>query len=294
MTLPKRVLITGTSSGIGRTTAQTLASQGHTVFATMRQVETKNAPAAEDLRNWAAQEGVKLQVVELDVTNQNSIQTAVQQVVDTAGGIDVLINNAGWGIFGLAEAFTVDQCQRLFETNVFGPMRVVQAVLPHMRRQQQGLLVYLSSTAATIPYPFMGVYGASKAALEGIALTFNSELYSLGIDTVIIQAGSHRTDFGTRVETSAREGIHEAYGPIGHASNALIESLPTYFTSEWLSSAESLSDQIASYINLPAGERPLKVGLGVGTEGFEDLNQGLIALQRQAIELAGFGQFISR
>ncbi len=294
MALPNSVLITGTSSGIGRTTAQTLARQGYSVFATMRQVETKNASAAAALRNWATQEGLSLEVIELDVTDQTSIDSAVQQVVHTAGRIDVLINNAGWGIFGITEAFTADQCQRLFETNVFGPMRVVQAVLPTMRAQQQGLLIYLSSTSAIIPYPFMGAYGASKAALEGIAMAFNSELYRLGIDTVIIQAGSHRTDFGSHIETSAREDVRVAYGPLGQASDAFMASLPDYFASEGLSSAESLSNQIAHYISQPAGERPLKVGLGVGSEGFEAVNQAEISLQRQAIEQAGFGAFLSR
>jgi len=294
MSLSKIVLITGTSSGLGRATAQTLARKGYTVFATMRNVEGKNAATAAELSNWANREKLELQVIELDVTDRASIERAVQQVIYSAGRIDVLINNAGWGIFGLTEAFTAEQCRRLFETNVFGPMAVTQAVLPQMRQQREGLLIYLSSTSAVLPYPFMGAYGASKAALEGMALAFNSEIYSLGIDTVVIQAGSHGSEFGTNVEASAREDVWESYGPIGQAGQAMLDSLPAYFTSEWLSSPESMAEQIAEYVAMPSGQRPLKVGVGVGTEGFDVLNNTLLPLQRSALEVAGFGQFISR
>jgi NAD(P)-dependent dehydrogenase (short-subunit alcohol dehydrogenase family) len=109
MSSPKTVFITGTSSGIGRSTAQVLALKGHTVFATMRSIESKNAGSAETLRNWAVSEGVNLHVIELDVTDNESIERAVQHVIDTTGRIDVLINNAGQGIFGLVESFTAEQ-----------------------------------------------------------------------------------------------------------------------------------------------------------------------------------------
>lgn len=291
---PTTVLITGTSSGIGRAAAQALAARGHTVFATMRQVESKNAAVAAELRDWAASEGLQLQVIDLDVTDSSSVERAVQQVFDSTGRIDVLVNNAGRGIFGLVEAFSDDQTHRLFETNVFGPMRVTQAVLPHMRRQQEGLLIYLSSTSAAIPYPFMAAYGASKAALEAMALAFNSEVYSLGIDTVIIQAGTYGTEFGKNVEVSAREDIWEAYGPIGQAGKAMIAGVPAYFASDMVSTPQSLGEQIADYVAMPAGQRPLKVGLGIGSDGFEALNETRLALQTKAIEMYGFSHLLSR
>jgi NAD(P)-dependent dehydrogenase (short-subunit alcohol dehydrogenase family) len=294
MTSSKTVLITGTSSGLGRATAQTLAHKGYTVFATMRDIDGKNAAVASELSQWAASEGVNLHVAELDVTDSASVQKAVQQVVDTAGRIDVLINNAGRGIFGLSEAFTDEQYQKLFETNVFGPMRVTQAVLTHMRRQKEGLLVYLSSASTFIPYPFMGVYGASKAALEGMALALNSEVYSMGIDTVIIQAGSYGTEFGKNVETSAREEVWDSYGPVGDAAKGMIAGLPDYFKLDMLSTSESLGEQIAEYIQMPSGQRPLKVGVGLGTDGFDTLNNAWFSLQQQAIQMAGFGQFLTR
>lgn len=294
MTASKVVLITGTSSGLGRGTAQTLAQKGHTVFATMRNIDGKNAAAAAELRAWAAQEGLNLHVVELDVTDSASIQAAVQQVIDTAGGIDVLVNNAGRGIFGLSEAFTDEQFQALFETNVFGPMRLTQAVLPSMRRQQSGLIVYLSSATTFIPYPFMGMYGASKAALEGMALALNSEVYSLGIDTVIIQAGSYGTDFGKNVESSARQDVWESYGPTGDAAKGMLAGLAGYFTMDMLGTPAALGEQIAEYIAMPSGQRPLRVGVGLGTEGFDAVNDAWYSLQSKMVEWAGFGHFQKR
>lgn len=294
MTSPQVILITGTSSGIGHSTAQTLARKGHTVFATMRQTGGKNAAAAEGLRSWAAGENLSLHVVELDVTDEASVQSAVRQVIEAAGRIDVLINNAGRGIFGLAEAFTEDQWRSLFETNMFGTMRVTQAVLPYMRQQGEGLLMYVSSTSSLIPYPFMGAYGSSKAAFEALALTLNSEIYSLGIDTVVIQAGAYGTEFGNNLESSARKEVWEGYGPIGQAGQGLIAGLPGFFASEVASPVAELAEQIAELIALPSGQRPLKAAIGMGSEGIEMVNNVLMPLQTQAIEMFGFGGLLKR
>jgi NAD(P)-dependent dehydrogenase (short-subunit alcohol dehydrogenase family) len=294
MNSSKVVIVTGTSSGLGYAIARTLAQKGHTVFATMRGVDGKNAAAATELREWAANESLTLHTLELDVTDSASVQTAVQHVVDTCGRIDVLVNNAGRGIFGLSEAFTDEQFRTLFETNVFGPMRVTQAVLPHMRSQQEGLLVYLSSATTLVAYPFMGVYGATKAALEGMAMALNSEVYSMGIDTVIIQAGSYGTEFGKNVESSAREEVWEAYGPIAGAAKGMLTGLADYFKMDMLSTPQSMGEQIADYIAMPSGQRPLKVGVGLGTDGFDVVNNAQLTLNKQANEWAGFGQFLTR
>jgi NAD(P)-dependent dehydrogenase (short-subunit alcohol dehydrogenase family) len=163
-----------------------------------------------------------------------------------------------------------------------------------MRRQQEGLLIYVSSTSSTIAYPFMGAYGASKAALEGIALTLNNEIYSLGIDTVIIQAGAYGTDFGNNLETTSREEIWEHYAGIGQAGKAMIAGLPAYFASNMATPAESLAEQIAEYMDMSSGQRPLKVGLGFGSEGIDTLNNVLLPLQTQAIEMFGFGALLKR
>jgi NAD(P)-dependent dehydrogenase (short-subunit alcohol dehydrogenase family) len=294
MTSPKIALVTGTSSGLGRAIAQSLALHGCHVFATMRGIHAKNATAAAELTRWATSEGVNLQVVELDVTDAASIEAAVQIVADTVGRIDVLVNNAGRGIFGLVETFTAEQVQSLFETNVFGPLKLTQAVLPYMRRQQNGLLIHMSSIAGSIPYPYMGTYGGAKAAFEGIALTINSEVYSLGIDTVIVQAGGYGTDFASNVEMTARQDIWDSYGSIGEAGKAMIAGMPAQFASGYLSTPESLAEKLAEIVDLPSGQRPLKLAIGLGSEGFDVLNNILLPLQTKSLEANGFGELVKR
>jgi NAD(P)-dependent dehydrogenase (short-subunit alcohol dehydrogenase family) len=149
------VIVTGSSSGFGRLTAQTLARRGYTVFATMRGVEGKNVAAAADLRKLAAREGLALQPLELDVTDDASVEHAIGQVLATAGRIDVLVNNAAVGYVGPIEGFTPEQVRAQFETNVVGVLRVNRAVLPQMRRQGAGLLVYVSSGIGRLVSPFV-------------------------------------------------------------------------------------------------------------------------------------------
>ena len=163
------VLITGASSGFGRLIAETLARKQYRVFATMRDIEGRNAAAARELRALAESESLHLDVCELDVTDEGSVERAVAVVIGQAGGIDVLVNNAAYGVLGLTESFTTEQAQRVFDTNFLGIVRTNRAVLPHMRRKGSGLLLYVSSGAGRIVIPCMGLYTASKFALEAFA-----------------------------------------------------------------------------------------------------------------------------
>ena len=158
----QNVLITGTSSGFGLLTARTLLQKGHTVFATMRGVAGKNAAAADGLRKFAEGQDGTLHLLELDVTNDASVDNAVKTALKLSGRIDVVVNNAGTGSGGLAESFTVDQFKQLFEVNLFGVQRVNRAVLPSMRDTGQGLLIQVSSIMGriVIPYRHQGVLGS--------------------------------------------------------------------------------------------------------------------------------------
>src|SRR5262245_9626901 len=171
------ILVTGSSSGLGRRISETLARQGYSVFAAMRNTQGANAAVAATLSEWAQQANADLRVLDMDVTDDASVQRGVQQVVDSTGRIDVVVNNAGVMVVGLSEACTLDQMRQMYEVNLFGALRVNQAALPHMRRQQSGLLMYLSSGSASLVYPFMGMYGSSKAALEAMAETLHYEVY---------------------------------------------------------------------------------------------------------------------
>ena len=149
------VLITGASTGFGRLIAETLARRGHTVFATMRDPQSKNAKNAGELLALAERESLAIHTLAMDVTSEASVENAVRSVIAQAGRIDVAINNAGYAILGLAEATTTQQAQQIFDTNFFGCQRVNRAVLPHMRRQRSGLLMHVSSGAGRMIVPHL-------------------------------------------------------------------------------------------------------------------------------------------
>src|SRR5262245_6521325 len=194
---PRRVvLITGASSGIGRATAELIAARGHQVFGGVR------APATT--RSLA---GVEL--VLLDVRDEASVKACVHEVRRRAGRIDVLINNAGINLVGAIEETSIGQAQALFDTNVIGVLRMVQAVLPDMRRQGAGLIVNVSSILGVIPAPFMGVYAGTKHALEGLSESLDHEVRTFGIRVVLIEPHYTRTNLDS--SAAQAEGRIDAY-----------------------------------------------------------------------------------
>jgi NAD(P)-dependent dehydrogenase (short-subunit alcohol dehydrogenase family) len=187
------VLITGSSTGFGRAAAETMARRGYTVFASMRDCAGRNRSHREALESLASQERLPLHVLEMDVTNDNSVSSAVRQTADRAGRIDVVLNNAGVAALGITEAYTIQQMQRVFDVNFFGVARVNRAVLPAMRRNRSGLLIHVSSAAGRVALGYFGTYCASKFALEALADTYRFELAPFGIDSVLVEPGIHRT-----------------------------------------------------------------------------------------------------
>ena len=185
--MTRTILITGASTGFGRDTAETLALSGHKVFASMRDPKAKNRTHADALR------GQNIEVVELDVTDSQSVDQAVADVIVKTGRIDVLINNAGVASAGVSEAFTPEQTSSLFDVNVIGLHRVTRAVLPHLRRQNDGLIINIGSVLGRVTFPFFGLYGASKFAVEALTDSFRYELSQLGIDVVLVQPSAYPT-----------------------------------------------------------------------------------------------------
>jgi NAD(P)-dependent dehydrogenase (short-subunit alcohol dehydrogenase family) len=178
------VLITGTSTGIGRATAEAFLDAGWTVYATARDTD--------DVADLAE---AGCETLELDVTDDEQIRAVVEQVVDETGRIDCLVNNAGYGQFGPLEDVPMETVHEQFEVNVYGPHRLTRAVLPHMRDQQSGTIVNLSSVAGRVSTPGMGVYCGSKFALEGMSDALRSEVQEYGIDVVLVQPGPVDTNF---------------------------------------------------------------------------------------------------
>lgn len=198
MSLGKTVLITGASSGIGRATAELFASKGWTVAATMRSPEKSDLGAASD----------RIKLFKLDVTDPASVERAVEEVIAQCGGIDVLVNNAGYGLMGPFEAQTDAQIRRQFETNVFGLMNVTRAVLPHMRERKQGRIVNVGSAAGRMAIPLYSMYSATKWALEGFSEGLWLELRQHNIKVKIIEPGMVKTDFFERSrEIASKPGL---------------------------------------------------------------------------------------
>ena len=168
------VLITGVSSGIGRETAQLLAQRGARVFGTVRDL-------------GRAEPIAKVELVLMDVTYDKSVKDGAESVLENAGKIDILINNAGYSIAGGLEETSIEEARQLFETNFFGALRVIQAVLPSMRRQGYGRIVNISSMLGVFPGPYRGMYAASKHALEGYTKTLDHEVRTFGIRAALVE-----------------------------------------------------------------------------------------------------------
>ncbi|MDR3713145.1 MAG: SDR family NAD(P)-dependent oxidoreductase [Puia sp.] len=196
----KKIVLTGSATGFGLLAVKSLAAKGHTVFATMRNINAANAQAAADIRNWAKKQSADVRVVELDVTSDASVKTAIGEIASAAGGqIDVLINNAGLGFTGVSESLTTAQTEQLFQVNVIGADRLIKAVLPYMHKQKEGLIVNVTSVQARNHIPLLTTYNATKAALDALSVGYHYELRSLGIDVAIIQPGG-LSDHGYRLE----------------------------------------------------------------------------------------------
>lgn len=180
----KTVLITGGTDGLGRNAATVLASEGYRVFAAGRSAEKRAA-----LEQFAEEHELPLETLDLDVTSDNSADHAVAEVERRAGGVDVLVNNAGIAIAAVMEEISLDDLHKQFETNVFGPVRMAQRVLPRMRERRCGRIINLSSIAGKVAHPLMGPYSGSKHALEAISDAMRMELVQFGIHVVLIEPG---------------------------------------------------------------------------------------------------------
>jgi NAD(P)-dependent dehydrogenase (short-subunit alcohol dehydrogenase family) len=221
----------------------------------MRGVDGKNAAAATALQQWAARERVALQPLELDVTDDASVEYAVDQILEATGRIDVVVNNAAVGYVGPIEGFTPEQVRAQFETNVVGVLRVNRAVLPQMREQGSGLLIYVSSGGGRLVVPTLAVYCATKWAAEALTEGARYELASFGIDTLIVQPGGYPTDAASKAVPPADTARLASYGPALTAFNAAFQDT---LDADQAGDPQDVADAIAALIALPAGQRPLR------------------------------------
>lgn len=284
--MPKNVFITGANGGFGRLTTSSLLAAGHTVVATMRNIDTRNLAAANELRAAGAR------VVELDVTDDGSVDAAMADAVEFAGSIDVVINNAGVGSIGLLETFTPADWQTIFDINVFGVQRVNRAALPHMRAQGSGLLVVVSSVVGRMALPYFGPYNAAKFAVEGLAETYRSELSVLGIETCVVEPGAFATNFIDGLMQSSDRSRDTSYGDMVHAPRNLVESFEGAMASNPAQDPQNVADAIVALVDTPAGERRFRtvvdnMGMAGAIEPFNDGAEQVTAGIYGAFGMAG-------
>src|SRR5262245_37890696 len=280
--MSKTILITGTSSGLGRDTAETLRRAGHTVYASMRGVEDKNREAAEALRKL----GIK--TVELDVSDDASVEAGVKTVLTEAGQIDVLVNNAGIASAGVTEAFTTEQAKAIFDTNVIGLLRVTRTVLPSMRRQHDGLIINIGSILGRVTFPFVGIYGASKFAVEALTDSLRYEVSQLGVEVVEVQPSGYPTNFFTNIQTPAGTEITKSYGEVGQIPDAMVKSLTSTFEGNDAPNPHEVAEAIAKLVGQPKGTRPARTVVGAPF-GSDKANDDVAPVQAQVVEALGLG-----
>lgn len=253
------ILITGAGSGIGKLSARALALAGHTVYATMRDVAGRNAGRAAEARAWARAHGADLHPLELDVLSQDSCDAAVAAVVAKQGRLDVVVQNAGHLVVGPTEAFTAEEVVQVLDTNFVGAHRVLRAALPRLRAQEAGLLLWISSTTTKGGFPpFLGPYGAAKAAMDSLAVSLSYEVARFGIETAIVVPGAFTR--GTEHFPSAgkpRDAQRAAaYARYDGVLDQVAERLDALTPPD--ADPQAVADELVRIVGLPRGRRPFR------------------------------------
>lgn len=289
------VLITGAGSGFGLLTSKALVERGHTVVATMREPDGRHRQGAEELAAHAERASGSVDVLELDVTSDPSVESAVESALARHGRIDVAINNAGLSLSGFAEAFTAAEMAELFDVNLFGAQRVNRAVLPAMRAAGSGLLVHISSTFGRFVVPYVAPYTATKWALEALAESYSLELAGTGVEVVIVEPGAFDTGHASRIRFPGDEERAASYGELAEVPGRM---WPAFV--ERMSAAapdpREVADVLVETLELPAGERPLRVVVDrvTGGETPELLNRTTAELGDRFLEEIGVAGVLGR
>jgi NAD(P)-dependent dehydrogenase (short-subunit alcohol dehydrogenase family) len=269
------IVVTGASSGFGAMSARALAKAGHTVYAGIRATQTRNAKAVADAAAFAKENNADLRSIELDVTDDASIERAVSKIVAENGRLDVILHNAGHMSFGPAEAFTPEQYAELFDINVLSTQRLNRAALPQLRKQGRGLIVWVSSssTRGGTP-PFLAPYFAAKAAMDSLAVSYASELTRWGIETSIIVPGAftkgtnHFAHSGSPADTARAAEYLE--GPYKGISDKALQGLAALEPAD--ADPEEVARAIVDVVGKPFGKRPFRVHIDPSQDGAEIVN----------------------
>jgi NAD(P)-dependent dehydrogenase (short-subunit alcohol dehydrogenase family) len=264
----KNIIITGSSSGFGLKAAKDFADKGNQVFATMRNPNGKNSAKKAELEAHSAH----ITVVDMDVTDDASVKNAISAIMAEVGNIDILINNAGIMYLGITEAFSVAQARQQMETNYYGAIRTMQAVLPSMRNAGTGLIINTSSLVGRMSPPFFGTYTATKHALEGYSQALRYEVSPFGVDVVMVEPGP----FGTGLLASGKVPDHgevlESYGELASVPTAMGESFTEMLQRDDAPDPQWVVDAYLKLADTSAGQRPTRTVVGI-TWGVDKINE---------------------
>jgi len=290
------IVITGASSGFGALAARALAKAGHTVYASMRDSTGHNAAQVDEAKRFSSENNVDLRTIELDVLSEESVNTAIQKIVADNGRLDVVIHNAGHMVFGPAEAFTPEQFAGLYDINVLSTQRVNRAALPQLRKQKQGLVIWVSSSSSAggTP-PYLAPYFAAKAGVDSMAVVYARELTRWGIETSIVVPGAftggtnHFANSG-RPADKERVAEYEA-GPY----NGFAENVMTGFASivPPYADAAAVGEAIVKVVDAPFGKRPFRVHVDPTEDGAEVVNVVCDRVRAELLRRIGLADVLS-
>lgn len=250
--MKQKILVTGASGAFGRLACKLLVENGHSVVGTMRSNAGKNETIASEL----SEAGVH--IVEMDVTNEDSVNSAVKKSIELLGGLDTVFNNAGVGANGILETFTADEIRQMFDINVFGVQRLMRAVLPYLRKQGKGTIVHTSSCIGRVTTPFLAAYSASKYALESLVEGYRAELSGFGIESCIIEPGGMPTEFMDVMLKPKDEERATQYGEMAYAPEASLKGYVEYINTIPMQRPERVAEALVVLLNQPFGEKPFR------------------------------------
>jgi len=275
----KKIIITGSSSGFGLKAVKDFADKGYQVFATMRNPQGKNAQVKTELEAYSSH----IKVVSMDVTNDTSVKEAMENILEQAKNIDILINNAGIMFIGITEAYSVDQAKLQMETNYYGAIRTIQAVLPSMRKAGSGLIINTSSIVGRMSPPFFGTYTATKHALEGYAQALRYEVSPFGVDVVMVEPGPFGTGLLASGQVPAHSEVLESYGDLAGVPNAMGENFAQMLQSEDAPNPQWVVDAYLKLAETPFGSRATRTVVGI-TWGVDKINELTQSIQDNVLK----------
>ncbi len=262
----KTVVITGASSGFGAAAVRAFADRGDRVLGTMRDTAGRNAANRAELEGYSP----CITIAEMDVTSDASVAVGFDRILAN-GPIDILINNAGIMYIGMTEAYSVAQAAEQMDTNYFGAIRAMQAVLPSMRAAGSGLIINTSSLAGRVSVPFFGTYCATKHALEAYSQSLRYEVAPFGIDVALVEPGPFPSNLLAAGKPPARADVLASYGDLGQVPDAMIAGFAQMLASDQAPDPQLVVNTYLSLADAAPGKRPTRTVVGI-TWGVDKIN----------------------